>query len=216
MISLKTFSLIECCIFIAAFNSRSCFVSAIFVNILPNEIEFSETIEGEVSKEQFSYYLVNRREDMVLNLSSITGDCDLYVRQALKFGENPLNPNTETDSYDLQSTTCGEDLIFIDNDFIRPFSIGIYAHPSHHLCLFRLMIVGLKTQQIESEKLSTYEEMENFIIYSSKQTKKFVRNSREQYELDYGPDYQTKDLDFLDILFDIVLQSLGFLLEVIV
>ncbi|EZA56135.1 hypothetical protein X777_03467, partial [Ooceraea biroi] len=64
----------------------------------------------------------------------ITGDADLYASQTT------TKPTYEPDHYCLQSTTCGEDIIFIPKSFKRPVSIGVYGHPSHEISKYTLSV----------------------------------------------------------------------------
>lgn len=88
-----------------------------------------------------------------------TGDADLYASQTT------TKPTYEPDHYCLQSTTCGEDIIFIPKryfiltnlfehfthtqyifyifSFKRPVSIGVYGHPSHEISKYTLLVSEL-------------------------------------------------------------------------
>lgn len=118
-------------------------------------VEFRRVVEGEIEPENFSYYFVDGEVyDILLNLTSVTGDCDLYVAQAASPGTTPVKPSTEIESYDLQSTTCGQDVILVDRTFHRPFCVGIYAHPSYSNCTFRLEIIAFSSEDLYNESTS--------------------------------------------------------------
>lgn len=184
------------------------------------DIIFQEVIEGEVEFENFTYYIVDSNEDIILNLTSLAGDCDLYISQARRSGENPPNPTIDTDSYDLQSTTCGEDVIAINREVIRPFTIGIYAHPSHHLCMFRLQITGIKSEasgfdfQNELNGGGSYETSDDVPNQDSFKQHHQQQQQRQQHKR--GGTSKENDFDsFLELLLNIAIQFLGFIFEVI-
>lgn len=186
------------------------------------EILFNEVIEGEVECENFTYYIVDDSDDSVitLNLTSLSGDCDLYISQARHPGENPPNPTVETYSYDLQSTTCGQDVITISREISRPFAIGIYAHPSYNLCMYRLEITGTRVEEKEPENELEWSEhhqsndvpSQESSFTASKHQHKQSRQKSERSTAKGNSDYDS----FIELLINIAIQFLGFLFEIIV
>lgn len=76
-------------------------------------------------------------------------------------------PTYEPDHYSLQSTTCGEDIIVVPDNFKRPVSIGVYGHPSHELSKYTLLVYEV----ISMDDQTTYDQkVEN--IYKDSDNKK--------------------------------------------
>lgn len=188
------------------------------------EIIFHEVIEGEVECENFTYYIVDDSDDSVitLNLTSLSGDCDLYISQARQPGENPPNPTVETYSYDLQSTTCGEDVITINRDVFRPFAIGIYAHPSYSLCMYRLEITGTRVEEKEPEnELEWSDHHQSSDVPSQESTfttsKQQQQHQQSRQKSSRSTTKSNSDYDsFIELLINIAIQFIGFLFEIIV
>ena len=170
------------------------------------DILFQEMIEGEVESENYTYYIVNSNEDIIVNLTSLIGDCDLYVSQTRKVDESPPNPTIETNSYDLLSTTCGEDVITINKAIQRPFCIGIYAHPSHNICSYHLEIKGIKSEQSD---FYIHQEIENYESnYESNGDYKKIRKSTSSWDGNFE--------SFLDIMLSIFIHFLEMVFEILI
>lgn len=178
-------------------KSGNCF----FSEIDKHDIVFYETIEGEIEKENFTYYVVDSDDDILLNLTSLVGDCDMYVSQAPKSGQNPSKPTTELLSYDLQSTTCGEDSLFIDRYINRPFCIGIYAHPSYSTCSYKLEIIGAEPQH--DEYLDSLEHTELTNHKPNKRQANTVNDNQFDEEMD----------TLTEFTLNFVIKLLGFVFE---
>ncbi|XP_050054434.1 UPF0669 protein C6orf120 homolog [Aphis gossypii] len=65
------------------------------------------------------------------------GDADLYVSQP----HISHHPTFDPDTYCLQSTTCGIDILHIPKWFKRPIYLGIYGHPSYEITSYTLDII---------------------------------------------------------------------------
>lgn len=79
-----------------------------------------QTFTGEVGGGNYSYFTMRKEGEVTLILDSLKGDADLYVSQST------LKPDYE--HYDLQSTTCGRDIVTVPKDFKRPIGIAVYGH----------------------------------------------------------------------------------------
>ncbi|KAK7789629.1 hypothetical protein R5R35_012327 [Gryllus longicercus] len=93
------------------------------------------SVTGEVARGNYSYYSLTYDGSISLYLYSLTGDADLYVSQVYP------TPTYEPDTYCLQSSTCGLDVIHIPKSFRRPLGIGVYGHPSHETSTYLLEVV---------------------------------------------------------------------------
>lgn len=166
-----------------------------FANISENRgIVIKEIITGHVEKENFTYYIVNLEVDVLLNLSSIVGDCDLYISQASKTNGEVVKPNIDIFGYDLHSATCGQDLLLVDGNIRRPFCIGIYAHPSHQMCQFTLEFIGFET-----DKSITFNDRYENTEYENENEAAF--NEQEKASTD-NDDKESDNVNNLFFIFD--------------
>lgn len=68
-------------------------------------------------------------------LTSLKGDCDIYVAK----GKSP--PTVEVEGHQLQSVTCGLDIVDVPDNFGNEMTIGVYGHPSSLYCVYYLEII---------------------------------------------------------------------------
>nr|XP_033795594.1 UPF0669 protein C6orf120 homolog [Geotrypetes seraphini]XP_033795595.1 UPF0669 protein C6orf120 homolog [Geotrypetes seraphini]XP_033795596.1 UPF0669 protein C6orf120 homolog [Geotrypetes seraphini]XP_033795597.1 UPF0669 protein C6orf120 homolog [Geotrypetes seraphini] len=80
-------------------------------------------VQGQIGAGNYSYLRLNHEGKIILKMQSLRGDADLYV------SDTTLHPSF--DEYELQSATCGQDVIVVPAHFQRPVGIGVYGHPSH-------------------------------------------------------------------------------------
>ncbi|XP_034943180.1 UPF0669 protein C6orf120 homolog [Chelonus insularis] len=91
-------------------------------------------VNDKVSSGSFKYYSLMYDGVIKIILLSKKGDADLYISQLTS------KPTYEPDQYCIQSTTCGDDIILIPQNFKRPVSIGVYGHPSHETSQYYLIV----------------------------------------------------------------------------
>ncbi|XP_048342859.1 UPF0669 protein C6orf120 homolog [Sphaerodactylus townsendi] len=90
---------------------------------VPEEWLLLHVVQGQIGAGNYSYLRLNHEGKIVLQINSLKGDADLYV------SDRTLHPSF--DDYELQSVTCGQDVVHVPEHFHRPVGIGIYGHPSH-------------------------------------------------------------------------------------
>ncbi|XP_074846332.1 UPF0669 protein C6orf120 homolog [Carettochelys insculpta] len=90
---------------------------------VPDEWILLHVVQGQIGAGNYSYLKLNHEGKIVLQMQSLKGDADLYV------SDITLHPSF--DEYELQSVTCGQDVVYVPAHFRRPVGIGIYGHPSH-------------------------------------------------------------------------------------
>lgn len=90
---------------------------------VPEEWLLLHVVQGQIGAGNYSYLRLNHEGKIVLQMHSLKGDADLYV------SDRTLHPSF--DDYELQSVTCGQDMVHVPEHFHRPVGIGIYGHPSH-------------------------------------------------------------------------------------
>nr|XP_023677339.1 UPF0669 protein C6orf120 homolog [Paramormyrops kingsleyae] len=98
----------------------------------PDDWILLHVVQGHIGSGNYSYLRLNHDGRIVLRLRSLKGDADIYV------SDKTLRPSFDT--YKLQSTTCGPDMVVVPMDFARPVGIGIYGHPSHQESEFEMKV----------------------------------------------------------------------------
>jgi hypothetical protein len=94
---------------------------------------------GVLGAGNFSHYSLGDRGTFKLVLISNEGDADLYV--------SDKHPRVDFSNYDYQSTTYGEDIVYITEDMDRPVYVSVYAHPYYHQTAFTLYQYEINTKQ---------------------------------------------------------------------
>lgn len=69
--------------------------------------QFLSALNGKVQKENFTYYGMKFEGNILLELTSLIGDSDLYVSQ------KTLKPTYSPHKNCLQSVTCGVDSVIV-------------------------------------------------------------------------------------------------------
>ncbi|EDO39134.1 predicted protein [Nematostella vectensis] len=92
-----------------------------------------QTFTGEIGAGNYTYFTLNREGEITLILESTEGDADLYISQ------NVAKPDYE--NYDLQSSTCGQDVVTIPVEFKRPIGIGVLGHANSPLSKYTMTVV---------------------------------------------------------------------------
>ncbi|XP_056590202.1 UPF0669 protein C6orf120 homolog [Triplophysa dalaica] len=126
---------------------------------LPEETSVAEewvllhVVQGHIGAGNYSYLRLNHEGRIILHMQSLKGDADLYI------SDKTLRPNFDT--YKLQSTTCGQDVVVVPGDFVRPVGIGIYGHPSYMESEFEMKVfydqTALTADEIEKNSYSSDE-----------------------------------------------------------
>ncbi|XP_066104274.1 UPF0669 protein C6orf120 homolog [Saccopteryx bilineata] len=106
---------------------------------VPAEWVLLHVVQGQVGAGNYSYLRLNHEGRIVLAMRSLRGDADLYV------SDSTLHPSF--DDYELQSATCGRDLVAVPAHFRRPVGIGVYGHPSHRDSEFEMRVYFDRTVQ---------------------------------------------------------------------
>lgn len=99
---------------------------------VPEEWLLLHVVQGQIGAGNYSYLRLNHEGKIILRMQSLRGDADLYVSDS--------TPHPSFDDYELQSVTCGQDVVSIPAHFQRPVGIGIYGHPSHHESDFEMRV----------------------------------------------------------------------------
>ncbi|XP_021927406.1 UPF0669 protein v1g209471-like [Zootermopsis nevadensis] len=110
-----------------------CFLIIIHLVVTSGD-QLLHSVAGEVGRGNYTYYSLMYEGPITLYLYSKLGDADLYVSQTVS------KPTFEPETYCLQSSTCGLDVIHIPRSFSRPIGIGLYGHISHEVSLYLLEV----------------------------------------------------------------------------
>ncbi|CAL8328996.1 unnamed protein product [Merluccius merluccius] len=116
---------------------------------LPREFVLLHVVQGHIGAGNYSYLRLNHDGRIVLLMRSLKGDADLYV------SDKTLRPSFDT--YKLQSTTCGQDVVVVPGDFVRPVGIGVYGHPSYLESEFEMRVFYDQTVALDPFKGSDSE-----------------------------------------------------------
>uniref|UniRef100_A0A9J7ZKF7 Uncharacterized protein n=2 Tax=Cyprinus carpio TaxID=7962 RepID=A0A9J7ZKF7_CYPCA len=110
---------------------------------VPDEWVLLHVVQGHIGAGNYSYLRLNHEGCIILYMQSLKGDADLYI--------SDKTPRPNFDTYKLQSTTCGQDVVVVPGDFVRPVGIGIYGHPSYMESEFEMKVFYDQTALTEEE-----------------------------------------------------------------
>lgn len=88
---------------------------------------------SEVGAGNITHYSLKQEGCITLILHSAVGDADIYISES--------NPKPDYLDYDMQSATCGRDVVTIPKDFKRPVGIGVFGHVYHPVSKYELIAV---------------------------------------------------------------------------
>ncbi len=106
------------------------------------------SIVAEVGGGNITHYSLKQEGSITLILDSIIGDADIYI------SENNANPDYS--DYDLQSVTCGRDMVTIPKEFKRPVGIGIFGHVYYPLSKYQLSVVSDYDESVSDKDRISY------------------------------------------------------------
>lgn len=116
---------------------------------IPDEWMLLHVVQGQIGAGNYSYLRLNHEGRIILEMTSLKGDADIYV------SASTLNPNF--DEYELQSTTCGLDVIIVPDHFHRPVGIGVYGHPFYLESEFEIKVYYDRTIQEDPFAEASYD-----------------------------------------------------------
>ncbi|KAH1024802.1 hypothetical protein HUJ05_004236 [Dendroctonus ponderosae] len=85
-----------------------------------------------IERGNFSYFYVYSGRPIVLNLTSILGDADLYISETVKA------PTYDPETYSLHSATCGDDVVEVPESFEFPLAVGVYGYAETSVFLLQV------------------------------------------------------------------------------
>ncbi|CAH2101570.1 unnamed protein product [Euphydryas editha] len=100
--------------------------------IIPDNIHL-DTVVGIVGAGNFSYWQMGYNGPLLIELTSLSGDADLYVSDTLR-------PSYEVDKNNFSSATCGTDTVSVPIEFPRPIGIGVFGDWSHAISEYSIQV----------------------------------------------------------------------------
>ncbi|KAM4041177.1 UPF0669 protein C6orf120 homolog isoform 2-T4 [Anomaloglossus baeobatrachus] len=116
---------------------------------IPDEWMLLHVVQGQIFGGNYSYLRLSHEGRIILKMKSLKGDADIYISTLV------LSPTF--DEYELQSTTCGLDVLIIPDNFNRPVGIGIYGHPFYLESEFELKVYYDRTIQEDPFAEASYD-----------------------------------------------------------
>ncbi|XP_047518879.1 UPF0669 protein C6orf120 homolog [Pieris napi] len=92
-----------------------------------------DTVIGVVGAGNFSYWQLGHSGPLRVELTSLSGDADLYVADNLR-------PSYEFGKHNFSSISFGVDIVKIPADFPRPIGIGVYGHGAHPVSTYSINV----------------------------------------------------------------------------
>lgn len=129
-------------------NQVSFSACALEEEAVPEEWALLHIVQGQIGAGNYSYLRLNHDGRIILEMKSLMGDADLYI------SETTLHPTF--DDYNLQSVTCGNDVVVVPAHFQRPVGIGIYGHPSHLESEFEMRVYLDQTLEEDPFAMASY------------------------------------------------------------
>lgn len=161
------------------------------------------SVVGEVGRGNYTYFSLRHDGPITLYLHSELGDADLYVSQKV------ATPTFEPETYCLQSSTCGLDVIHVPRSFLRPIGIGVYGHISHEVSVYLLEVFSV--EEYETDKFDPYstelnqdKQQEETASSEKKQQPEEQDSAKARTNDDDEPFVWTLMWPFIDVLVDVV------------
>uniref|UniRef100_A0A8D0GC72 Chromosome 6 open reading frame 120 n=1 Tax=Sphenodon punctatus TaxID=8508 RepID=A0A8D0GC72_SPHPU len=178
------------CVLVILLAAHELFVVNSFVedDDVPEEWILLHVVQGQIGAGNYSYLRLTHEGKIILHMQSLKGDADLYV------SDTTLQPSF--DEYELQSVTCGKDVVYVPAHFHRPVGIGIYGHPSHQESEFEMKVYYDRTVVYPFGKASNNPEE---VAASQKQSRSTEDDSQDEESV-----FWTILIGILKLIFEIL------------
>ncbi|XP_026745739.1 UPF0669 protein C6orf120 homolog isoform X2 [Trichoplusia ni] len=151
-----------------------------------------DTVVGAVGAGNFSYWQLGHTGPLLIELTSLTGDADLYVSDTLRPGYEPEKNN-------FSSITCGPDMVHVPASFPRPVGIGVFGHWSHQLSEYSIQVFWDTSAVLSEHQMRLMDKMNGVVV--EQETK--VREKPVPRKADEQPKTRfLKFTSFLDMVFE--------------
>ncbi|XP_021202982.1 UPF0669 protein C6orf120 homolog isoform X1 [Bombyx mori] len=98
----------------------------------PNKLLLN-VASGIVGAGNFTYWHLGYTGPLSIELRSLSGDADLYVAYHMR-------PGYEVSENEYSSTTCGLDVVYIPDDYLRPIGVGIFGHWAYEQSEYKIRV----------------------------------------------------------------------------
>ncbi|KAJ0169727.1 hypothetical protein K1T71_014333 [Dendrolimus kikuchii] len=156
-----------------------------------------DTVVGAVGAGNFSYWQLGHTGPLLVELTSLTGDADLYVSDSLR-------PSYEVDRNNFSSVTCGHDMVHIPADFPRPIGIGVFGHWSHSLSSYSIQVFLDTSTVLSEEQLQAIERAQRSSGEKTDMDKKSEKQAYKKQEEAPKPRF-LRFLDLVDMIFEMIM-----------
>ncbi|XP_002735183.1 UPF0669 protein v1g209471-like [Saccoglossus kowalevskii] len=144
------------------FNSLYLYICLILILIGPlcYGQQLIHGFSGRIGAGNYTYYRLAKEGAMALVLDTLEGDADIYISSLT------LAPSFE--EYELQSATCGQDIVEIPMEMSRPIGVAVYGHVSCMESSYRLSVLVDKvdSSELSNSKNQHYETGEESLLWT--------------------------------------------------
>ncbi|XP_045456752.1 UPF0669 protein C6orf120 homolog [Melitaea cinxia] len=140
---------------IISVSTLSSFLSSYMEPVIPDKI-LLDTVDGFVWAGNFSYWQLGYVGPLLIELTSLNGDADLYVSDTIR-------PSYEVDKNNFSSATCGTDVVHIPMEFPRPIGIGVFGDWSSSISeyVIQVFLDGNAVMRFTEEQLLAIEQSQS-------------------------------------------------------
>ncbi|OWR41759.1 hypothetical protein KGM_204621 [Danaus plexippus plexippus] len=147
-----------------------------------------DTVVGVVGAGNFSYWQLGHSGPLLVELTSLSGDADLYVSDSLR-------PSYEVDKNNFSSATCGADTVSIPAEFPRPIGIGVFGDWSNKVSEYSIQVFLDTSVLVRDESI-----VEHAKINTEKTEVPTKPPSKEKLSTKRGDDDRPRLVKFLSLL----------------
>jgi len=107
----------------------------------------AQTVNDEVGEGNYTYYTLSHPGNLVLQMTTLEGDADLYVSSDVD------QPTFNLEEHTISSFTCGEDRVEISKFMRRPINIAVYGHPRYPSSKYSLDVIVVEVDEYDPFKI---------------------------------------------------------------
>ncbi|XP_028037520.1 UPF0669 protein C6orf120 homolog isoform X2 [Bombyx mandarina] len=162
----------------------------------PNKLLLN-VASGIVGAGNFTYWHLGYTGPLSIELRSLSGDADLYVAYHMR-------PGYEVFENEYSSTTCGLDVVYIPDDYLRPIGVGIFGHWAYEQSEYKIRVYQDNTPVIYPRVMAGEETSYKPNEYPEGDAKRERRDNDRKTEDENKSRFIIPLLNILDTLMDFV------------
>ncbi|XP_004925106.1 UPF0669 protein C6orf120 homolog isoform X2 [Bombyx mori] len=162
----------------------------------PNKLLLN-VASGIVGAGNFTYWHLGYTGPLSIELRSLSGDADLYVAYHMR-------PGYEVSENEYSSTTCGLDVVYIPDDYLRPIGVGIFGHWAYEQSEYKIRVYQDNTPVIYPRVMAGEETSYKPNEYPEGDAKRERRDHERRTEDENKSRFIIPLLNILDTLMDFV------------